>query len=97
MGKDGVAVGNFGTLNAYQDDPGRFITGLLPGRLNKDYPIGEVPCKANTYQISLCQRPVSCSELQNSGLDLFDGEYVEQNGRFCAMNFWRHFAAVWTL
>lgn len=48
MGNDGVAVGNFGTLNAYQDGPGRFITGLLPGRLNKDYPIGKVPCKANT-------------------------------------------------
>lgn len=41
---------------------------------------------------------VSCSELQNSGLDSFDEEYVvEQNGRFCARRFQRHLAGVWTL
>lgn len=48
-GQDGVVVGNFGTLNAYQDSPNLFITGLLLGRFNKDYPIGEVPCRANTF------------------------------------------------
>lgn len=92
-------MGNFGTLNAYQDGASRFITRLLRGRFNKNYPIGEVPCKANTFlNKSLCQRPVSYSEFQNCELDSFDGEHVmEQNGRFYARHFWKHFAEVWTL
>lgn len=40
--QDGVSVGNFGTISAYQDGRSRFITGLLPDRFSKDYPLGEV-------------------------------------------------------
>lgn len=40
--QDGVGVDNFGTINAYQHVSSRSITGLLPGRFKKDYPVGEV-------------------------------------------------------
>lgn len=40
-GYDGVVVGKFGSHGLYQDGSERFITGLLPGRINKEYPVGE--------------------------------------------------------
>lgn len=48
-GQDGVAMGNFGALNAYQDGPRRFITGLFSGRFIRDYLIGEFLCKTDTF------------------------------------------------
>lgn len=48
-GQDGVAIGNFGSQGAYQDGSGRFMIGLLPNRINKDYLISEAPCSANTF------------------------------------------------
>lgn len=41
--QDKVAVGNFSTVNAYQDGPSKFITRLLLRRFNNDYLISEVP------------------------------------------------------
>lgn len=40
--RDGVAVGNFDTISAYQDSPNRSIIGPIPDRFNKDHPISEI-------------------------------------------------------
>lgn len=34
--QDGVAVGNFDSISAYQDGPSRSIISLLPDKFNKD-------------------------------------------------------------
>lgn len=39
--QDGIPVSNFGSQDPYQDGPNRFLTSLLPGRVGKDFPLGE--------------------------------------------------------
>lgn len=47
--QDGIAVGNFGTISAYKDSPSRSITSFLPSRFNKNYPLGKISRRANTF------------------------------------------------
>lgn len=47
--KDGVPIGNFGSHSPCQNVLGRFVIGLLPGRVVKDFPLGKSPQLAGTF------------------------------------------------
>lgn len=47
--QDGVLVGNFGSQDPYEDGSSRYLTSLLPGRVTKDFPLGEPPKLTSTF------------------------------------------------
>lgn len=46
---DGVAMGKFGAHGVYQDGHTRCVTRLLPRRVIKKHPVGEIPTCAKTF------------------------------------------------
>lgn len=46
---DRVVEGKFGSHGPYQDDPGRFVTRLVLGRVTKEHPVRETPIRAKTF------------------------------------------------
>lgn len=47
--QDGVPDGNFGSQGPCQDSSSKYMMSLLTGRVAKDYPLGELPKRANTF------------------------------------------------
>lgn len=48
-GHDGVVVGKFGSHGPYKDSLGRFVTVLLPVRVNREHLVGVTTTRAKTF------------------------------------------------
>lgn len=53
---DRVVIEKFGAHGPYKDCPGRCVTGLLPERVTKEHPVGEIPICTKAFISKLVAR-----------------------------------------